>query len=65
MRKGNQKSTGPYLHALIERAQMNDLERQKALDAMRTAESFASAVLWVRERVAAMGTWFLKPSVRH
>jgi hypothetical protein len=44
---------------------MSDLERQKAMDAMRMAEGFANALMWAREKVAAMGTWFLKPSVKH
>lgn len=65
MRKVNQKASGQDLQALIERAQLSDRDRQIAMDAMRVAEAFASAVLWVREKVAVMGTWFLKPSVKH
>jgi len=44
---------------------MTDRERQVAVGAIHIAEGVAGAVLWVKEKVAAMGTWFLKPSVKH
>ena len=44
---------------------MNDLNRQIAVNAVGIAEAFAEAVLWVKEKVAAIGTCFLKPSVKH
>jgi len=65
MRKVKHTGFGPDVYALIQRTQMSDLERQKAMDAMRMAEGFANALMWAREKVAAMGTWFLKPSVKH
>jgi len=65
MRKVNQINAGSDLYALIHRAHMSDLDRQKAIDAVRVAEGFADAMLWVKEKVSAIGTWFLKPSVKH
>ena len=65
MRKVNQTAGGADIYALIQRAQMSDLDRQVAIDAMRIAEAFADAILWVKEKVAAIGTYFLKPSVKH
>ena len=65
MRKVKHTGFGPDVYALIQRAQMSEFERQKAVDAMRMAEGFANALMWAREKVAAMGTWFLKPSVKH
>jgi hypothetical protein len=65
MRKVNQMTLGSDVYALIRRAQMSDRERQVAIDAMRVAETFAQAVLWVKEKVAAIGTCFLKLSVKH
>ena len=65
MRKVKHTGFGPDIHALIQRTHMSDLERQKAVEAMRMAEGFADALIWAREKVAAMGTWFLKPSVKH
>jgi len=65
MRKGKHTGFGPDVYALIQKAQMSEFERQRAVDAMRMAESFADALLWAREKVAVIGTWFLKPSVKH
>lgn len=65
MRKVKHTGFGPEIYALIQRAHMSELERHKAMDAMRMAEGFADALIWVREKVAGMGTWFLKPSVKH
>jgi hypothetical protein len=65
MRKVNQTAVGSDVHVLIRRAQMSDRERQVAIDAVRVAEAFAEAVLWVKEKVAAIGTCFLKLSVKH
>ena len=65
MRKVNQRSAGSDVYALIQRARMNDLNRQIAVNAVGIAEAFAEAVLWVKEKVAAIGTCFLKPSVKH
>jgi len=65
MRKVNQTTDGSDVYALIQRAHMSDLDRQVAIDAMRIAEAFADALLWVKEKVAAIGTCFLKPSVKH
>lgn len=65
MRKVKQMGVGHDVYALIQRAQMSDLDRQKAFDAMRTAEAFTGALVWLQEKVAAVGTWFLRPSVKH
>lgn len=65
MRKDIQTAVGSDVYALIRKAQMSDLDRQTAIDAMRVAEAFADAVLWVKEKVSALGTYFLKPSVKH
>jgi hypothetical protein len=65
MRKFKQMAFGPEIYGAIRKAHLSELDRQKALDAMRTAELFADAVLWVKEKVAAIGTWFLKPSMKH
>ena len=65
MRKVNQINAGSDIYTLIHRAHMSDLDRQKAIDAVRVAEGFADVALWVKEKVSALGTWFLKPSVKH
>jgi hypothetical protein len=53
------------IYVLIQRAQMSDRERQVAFDAVRIAEAFARAILWVKEKAAGLGTYFLKPSMKH
>ena len=65
MRIVNQTTLRSDVHALIRRAQMNDLDRQVAINAVRIAEAFSDAVFWVMEKVAAIGIWFLKPSMKH
>ena len=65
MRKVNQSAVGSDIYAVIRRAQMSDLDRQIAIDALRVAEAFVDAVLWVKEKVAAIGACFLKPSMKH
>ena len=65
MSKVNQNPAGSDVYALIRRTQMSELDRQVAIDAMRIAEAFADAILWVKEKVAVLGTYFLKPSVKH
>lgn len=65
MRKVNQIKAGSDVYALIQRAQMSDRDRQVAINSIRVAEGFVDAVLWVKEKVAAIGTYFLKPSVKH
>jgi len=65
MRKGKHTGFGPEVYALIRKTHMSDLERRKAVELMRMAEGFADALIWVREKVAVIGTWFLNPSVKH
>ena len=65
MRNVNQIKAGSDIYALIQRAQMSDRDRQVAINSIRVAEGFVDAVLWVKEKVAAIGTYFLKPSVKH
>ena len=65
MRKVKQSAFGSEIRTLIERAHLSDPDRQKVMNAARVAEGFADAALWVRTKVAAIGTWFLKPSMKH
>jgi len=65
MSKYNRKTMASDIYGLIQRAQMSDRERQVAVDAVRIAEAFSSAILWVKEKAAGLGTYFLKPSMKH
>lgn len=65
MRKSKQTAVGSDIYALIREARMSELDRQVAIHAMRQAEAFVKAVVWVKEKVAALGNYFLKPSLKH
>lgn len=65
MSKVNQSRTVSDIYALIETARMPSSDRTAAIAALRRAESIVDAFMWVREKVAAAGTWFLKPSMKH
>ncbi len=65
MRNVNQTAGESGIYALIHKARMSDRDRQVAIDALRVAEAFADAILWVKEKVAALGTYLLKPSMKH
>ena len=65
MSKDNRKTMASDIYALIQRARMSDRERQVAVDAVRIAEAFTRAILWVKEKATGLGTYFLKPSMKH
>ena len=65
MSKDNRKTIASDIYALIRRAQMSDRERQVAVDALRIAEGFSRAIVWVKEKATGLGTYFLKPSMKH
>lgn len=65
MRKVNQTARVSDIYALIQAAHMLESDRKVAVDALRRAESIVDAFTWVQEKVAAVGTWFLKPSMKH
>lgn len=65
MRKYKQSSVGSDIYARIGEVQMSDADRHAAIAALRQAEAIADGVLWIKEKVAALGNYFLKPSLKH
>jgi hypothetical protein len=65
MSKVNRKNSGSELYNRIRDIQMSEVDRQSALNAVRQAEAIADAMLWVKGKLAAAGTYFLKPSLKH
>jgi hypothetical protein len=65
MRKPNQMTFGSEVYELIRKSRMSESERRAALSAMRNAEAFVDAILWVRDRLSVLGNYFLKPSLKH
>jgi hypothetical protein len=49
----------------IREIRMSEPERRRAIESIRTAESMVEALLWVKSKLAAVGTYFLKPSLKH
>ena len=65
MSKVYQKGSASNIYALIRDARLTEAERDAAVKAMHDAESIANAILWVRDRLAAVGNFFLHPSLKH
>jgi hypothetical protein len=65
MSKVKQTNIGSDVYRRIHEAQMSDIERQAALRAMRNAEAMVEFLVWAKNKVAAAGTYFLKPSLKH
>lgn len=65
MRKANERAFDSVIYARIREARLSEYERRNALNALRTAEGIADAILWAKEKFAALGHFFLKPSLKH
>ena len=60
MRKANQ------VEKRLADVPMNEHERQRAIYALREAEAMIDAVVWIKDRIAALGATFLKkPVLKH
>lgn len=44
---------------------MSELDRHVAISAMQKAEAFVDSMLWVKEKLAAVGNYVLRPSFKH
>jgi hypothetical protein len=65
MSKVKQTNVGSDIYRRIQEAQMSHVERESALRALRHAEAMADLVVWVKNKVASVGAYFLKPSLKH
>jgi len=65
MRKDKQSSYRSEIYKVLENARLSESDRLVAINAMQDAESIVNAFLWVQEKIAAVGQYFLKPSLRH
>ncbi|MBM3356428.1 MAG: hypothetical protein FJY54_01700 [Betaproteobacteria bacterium] len=65
MRKAKETGRNSDIYARIRKAQMPEADRQNAIRALQQAEAIADAMLWVRNKIVALGTLFLKPSLKH
>jgi len=53
------------IYARIRDARISGVDRQIALNAYRNAEQLVDLFAWIKEKVAAFGNSFLKPSLKH
>ena len=44
---------------------MNESDRHAALSYLHTAELFVDGLVWVKEKFATLGHYFLSPSLKH
>jgi hypothetical protein len=65
MRKANRNPLNAAIYARIREVQMSAADRQHAIDSLRQAEAIAEAFLWLKEKLAGIGHFFLKPSLKH
>ena len=65
MRKSNERVLNSGIYARIRDARMNESDRHNALSTLHSAELIVDAIVWVQEKVAALGHYFLKPSLKH
>jgi hypothetical protein len=65
MRKDKQSAYRSEIYKVLESARLTESDRLVAINAMQDAESIVNAFLWVQEKIAAVGQYFLKPSLRH
>ena len=65
MRKANQNAFRSDIYKAIRNSRMSESERLVAINAMQDAEAIADAFIWVKEKIEAIGHYFLKPSLKH
>ena len=65
MSKANERTLNTVVYARIREARISEADRQIAINAYRNAEQLVDLVVWMKEKVAALGNAFLKPSLKH
>lgn len=65
MKKANERVLNSGIYARIREVRMSGADREYALKHVRAAESLVDTILWVKEKAAGLGNYFLKPSMKH
>ena len=65
MRKANESLFDSGIYARISEAHMNEYDRHAALRYLHSAELFVDGLVWVKEKFATLGHYFLSPSLKH
>ncbi len=64
MRNTNEAVRDSGIYGRIRSVQMNESDRRNAIQALKRAEQLTDMALWLKEKVADLGHWFLKPSLK-
>ena len=66
MKRDTNTRSASSIYEQIERARMTDVERRVALNALRQADVFVDALMWVVNKIGlGRDRAFLKPSLKH
>ena len=65
MSKVNQTNNRSGIYRRIQEVQMSEIERHAALRSLRHAEAMVDLLFWAKEKLTAVGAFFLKPSLKH
>lgn len=65
MRETNEKRVNTGIYTRIRELPISAVDRENAIHALRQAERFANVIVVIKEKLAALGGAFLKPSLKH
>jgi len=65
MRKANCNSKFRLIERRLAETHMSARERERALDMVHRADAFADAIIWIKEKTAALGALLLNPGFKH
>jgi hypothetical protein len=65
MRQSNERNADSGIYARLRSVKMSASDRQRAVDALRRAEGIVDAITWAQQKLASIGQFFLKPSLKH
>jgi len=65
MSKVKQTTRGSELYKRIRDIQMSEADRHAALNAVHQAEAMADVLIWAKNKLTSISTFFLKPSLKH
>ena len=63
MRKAN--ATYGLLEKRLSETTMSEHDRNRVVSLMRDAEAVADAIVWIKDKIASVGSLFLKPGFKN
>ena len=63
MRKAN--VTYGLLEKCLSETTMSEHDRNRVVSLMRDAEAVADAIVWIKDKIASVGSFFLKPGFKN